>query len=314
VGVEEERSVATPGPELVSDAAALRRTRSTPLVRKMAKEHGISDLTSIPGTGLSGRVTKDDLLAHIAARRSASHARVDVEIRPGDRVETMSVHRKAIAEHMIASRRTSAHAHTVHEVDFSRVVAAKAALGAVFKQRDARLTYTAFLLKAAAEALADYPILGSSVSGDQIVYRGQTDIGVAVDTGGSLIVPVLRQVDERSLLGIARELGDLTSRARTKKLRPDEVKGGAFTISNPGIFGSEFGVPIINQPQTAILVTGAIKKRVVADQETGAIMVRPTSMWCLSFDHRVIDGATADKFMRRMREVIEDWPQDGGNF
>jgi pyruvate dehydrogenase E2 component (dihydrolipoamide acetyltransferase) len=312
--VEESRATVEPATEVGSDAATLRRTRSTPLVRKMAKEHGIANLAAIRGTGLSGRVTKGDLLTYIAAQRSASHSVAAVEARPGDRVETMSVQRKAIAEHMIASRRTSAHAHTVHEVDFSRVVAAKAALGAVFQKRDARLTYTAFLLKAAAEALADYPILGSSVSGDQIVYRGQTDIGVAVDTGASLIVPVLRQVDERSLLGIARELGDLTSRARTKKLHPDEVKGGSFTISNPGIFGSEFGVPIINQPQTAILVTGAIKKRVVADQVTGAIMVRPTSMWCLSFDHRVIDGATADKFMRRMRQVIEDWPEDGGNW
>lgn len=311
-------------PSADASAEELRRTRSTPLVRKIAEEHGITDLGQIPGTGLSGRVTKKDILGWIddtgarapkpAARptQQPAHARREVhlpavEIGPRDRVELMSPQRQMIAQHMIASRQTSAHAHTVHEVDFTRVVAARNAMKSDFEKRDAKLTYTAFLVKAAAEALSEFPQLNASVDGDHIVYRGDLNIGVAVDTGDSLIVPVLRDVDELSLLGIARAVNDVSERARTKRLKPDEVKGGTFTISNPGIFGSEFGIPIINQPQVAILVTGAIKKRVVVDQETDAIMVRPTSIWCLSFDHRVVDGATADRFMRRMREIIEHW-------
>lgn len=302
-------------------AAELRRTRSTPLVRKIAAEHGITDISGISGSGLSGRVTKRDILAWIAqapaapapaaAKRPGTAAREvhlpPVELGARDRIELMSPQRQMIAEHMIASRANSAHAQTIHEVDFTAVVKARSAQKAEFEGRGVNLTYTAFLVKAVAEALAEFPLMNASVDGDHIVYRGDINIGVAVDTGSSLIVPVVRNVDELSLLGAARAVNDLSERARTKKLKPDEVKGGTFTISNPGIFGSEFGIPIINQPQVAILVTGAIKKRVVVDQETDAIMVRPTSIWCLSFDHRVIDGATADRFMRRLRQIIEGW-------
>jgi 2-oxoglutarate dehydrogenase E2 component (dihydrolipoamide succinyltransferase) len=302
-------------PPAGADVDQLRRTRSTPLVRRIAEEHGIDDLSPIPGSGIAGRVRKKDILQWIdqgkhnqpAGRPLADVHLPDVEIGPRDRVELMSPQRQMIAQHMIASRRHSAHAQTIHEIDFSNVVATRKALKPEFAERDVRLTYTAFLVKAAAQALVDYPILNSSVDGDHVVYRGDLNIGVAVDTGDSLIVPVVRNVDELSLLGAARAVNDLSTRARNKRLKPDDVKGGTFTISNPGIFGSEFGIPIINQPQTAILVTGAIKKRVVVDQETDAIMVRPTSIWCLSFDHRVIDGATADKFMLRMREIIEGW-------
>jgi 2-oxoglutarate dehydrogenase E2 component (dihydrolipoamide succinyltransferase) len=296
----------------------LRRTRSTPLVRKIAEEHGIEDLSPIPGSGISGRVRKRDILEWIEqgkhetvgtrpSRPTPDAHLPDIEIGPRDRVELMSPQRQMIARHIIASRQTSAHAQTIHEIDFTNVVEARKQLKPDFARRDVRLTYTAFLMKAAAQALVDFPVLNSSVDGDHIVYRGDLNLGVAVDTGDSLIVPVIENVDELSLLGVARAVNDVSTRARDKKLKPDEVKGGTFTISNPGIFGSEFGIPIINQPQTAILVTGAIKKRVVVDQATDAIMVRPTSIWCLSFDHRVIDGATADKFMRRMREIIENW-------
>lgn len=303
-------------PSADADLAEIRRTRSTPLVRKIAEEHGIEDLSPIPGSGVSGRVRKKDILQWIEQGKHQQPARgrrapdvhlPDIEIGPRDRVELMSPQRQMIARHMIASRQTSAHAQTIHEVDFTNVVAAREALKPEFAGRDVRLTYTAFLVHAAAQALVEYPILNSSVDGDHIVYRGDLNVGVAVDTGDSLIVPVVPNVDELSLLGTARAVNDVSHRARNKKLKPSEVQNGTFTISNPGIFGSEFGIPIINQPQTAILVTGAIKKRVVVDQQTDAIMVRPTSMWCLSFDHRVIDGATADKFMRRMREIVEGW-------
>lgn len=313
-----------------TSAADLRRTRSTPLVRKIAADHGITSLEQIPGTGLSGRVTKKDILswiaagnqqqAPVAARTSAPAAARSVptrdlhlpaiDIGPRDQVELMTPQRQMIAQHMLASRANSAHAQTIHEVDFTKVVAARNAMKADFEKRGTRLTYTAFLVKAVAEALVDFPALNASVDGDHVVYRGELNIGVAVDTGESLIVPVVRNVDELSLLGVSRAVNDVSERARTRRLKPDDVKGGTFTISNPGIFGSEFGIPIINQPQVAILVTGAVKKRVVVDQETDAIMVRPTSIWCLSFDHRVIDGATADRFMRRLREIIENWSID----
>jgi 2-oxoglutarate dehydrogenase E2 component (dihydrolipoamide succinyltransferase) len=310
-------------------AAELRRTRSTPLVRKIAAEHGIDDLSVITGTGLSGRVTRDDILGFLeqggqagsdtpssaaptsVGTRSRAPQRdihlPDIEVYERDRIELLSPQRQMIAQHMVASRATSAHAQTIHEVDFSAVVAARKRMKAEFAERGVKLTYTAFLIKAASEALAEYPMVNSSLDGDHIIYRGDINIGMAVDVGSSLIVPVVRNVDELSLLGVARAVNDLAERSRGKKLKPDEVKAGTFTISNHGVFGPEFGVPIINQPQTAIMSTGAIKKRVVVDQKTDAIMVRPTSIWCLSFDHRAIDGATADKFMARMRQIIETW-------
>jgi 2-oxoglutarate dehydrogenase E2 component (dihydrolipoamide succinyltransferase) len=269
---------------------------------------------------MSGRVTKTDILAYIESGKHAAPKQVvreartleapkhaPLEIGGRDRLEPMSPQRLAIARHMIASRQTSAHAQTVHEVDFGAVWAAKKALSAEFNERGVRLTFTAFLIKAAAEALAAYPIVNSSLDGDQVLYRGDINIGMAVDMGDNLVVPVIRNVDEMSLLGIARAVTDMAERARTKRLKPEEVRNGTFTLTNPGVFGSEFGVPIISQPQTAIMATGAIKKRVVVDQKTDAIMVRPTSIWCMSFDHRVIDGATADRFVLKMREVIENW-------
>lgn len=310
-------------------AAQLRRIRSTPLVRKIAAEHDIRDLSMIEGTGLSGRVTKQDILGWIeqggasgsdvpsssTSRSVGTRARSpqrdvhlpDIEVYERDRVELLSPQRQMIAQHMVASRATSAHAQTIHEVDFSAVVAARKRMKAEYAERGVKLTYTAFLIKAASEAIQDFPMINTSLDGDHIIYRGDINIGMAVDVGSSLIVPVVRNVDELSLLGVARSVNDLAERSRSKKLKPDEVKAGTFTISNHGVFGPEFGVPIINQPQTAIMSTGAIKKRVVVDQKTDAIMIRPTSIWCLSFDHRAIDGATADKFMARMREIIETW-------
>lgn len=323
------REARAPQPALVSadgggfaSREELRRTRSTPLVRRIADEHGIQDLAAIPGTGLSGRVTRDDIQDWIAqghhkapaapqpqvapAQRAEIH-RPEVQIGQRDRVEFMSPQRKAIAQHMIASKAISPHAYTIHEVDFSRVVTARKALKAEFAERGVNLTFTAFLIKTIAQALGEFPAINASMDQETIVYRGDINVGMAVALEESLIVPVVKNVDELSLLGVARAVNDIAERARTKRLMPDEVKGGTFTLSNHGVFGPEFGIPIINQPQAAIMSTGAIKKRVVVDQKTDAMMVRPTSLWCLSFDHRVIDGATADKFMRRMREIIETW-------
>ena len=310
--------------------AELRRTRSTPLVRRIASEHGIEDLTRIDGSGLSGRVTKDDILQYIdegrhrEARGPAMPAQQrgrapldrdidtpEIEIGDRDRVEAMSPQRKMIAEHMVRSRATSAHAQTIHEVDFTRVVEDREARKAEFAERDVKLTYTAYLVKAATQALRDFPLVNATVDSDEehIIYRGDINVGMAVALEQSLIVPVIENADELSLLGIARSVNDLAKRARNKQLKTEEVEGGTFTISNHGIFGPEFGIPIINQPQAAIMSTGTIKKRVVVDQETDAIQVRPTSIWCLSFDHRIIDGATADRFMRRMRQLIENWSE-----
>lgn len=300
--------------------AELRRTRSTPLVRRIAAEHGIDDLSPIPGSGLSGRVTRDDIESwidqgrHKSANRPAPAAqqrseihRPEVHIGERDRVEFLSPQRKMIAEHMVSSKAISPHAYTIHEVDFGQVVAARKALKAEFAERGVKLTYTAFLVKTIAQALAEFPMINAAMSDESVIHRGDINIGMAVALEQSLIVPVVKNVDELSLLGVARAVNDIASRARNKRLKPAEVKGGTFTLSNHGVFGPEFGIPIINQPQAAIMSTGAIKKRVVVDQKTDAIMVRPTSLWCLSFDHRIIDGASADKFMRRMREIIENW-------
>lgn len=316
-------------PSAQDSAEELRRTRSTPLVRRIAAEHGIEDLSQIEGSGLQGRVTKQDILGFIeaggpkAAQAPAAapapqqvrqapaaphvHQLPPVTLGERDTIEAMTPQRLAIARHMIASRATSAHAHTVHEVDFTAVARAREALKRDFDSRGVKLTFTAFMVQAFGQALAEFPVVNSSVDGESIVFRGDINVGVAVAIGESLIVPVVRNVDELSLLGIARSINDMAERARTKKLRPDEVKGGTFTVSNHGIFGPEFGVPVINQPQVAIVSTGAIKKRVVVDQKTDAIMVRPTSIFCMSFDHRVIDGATADRFMARVRELLEGW-------
>lgn len=332
-------------------ADELRRVRSTPLVRKMAEEHGITDLSGIAGSGLSGRVTKDDLVKHLEARAEAPSVvrtagvsipaqatapqasplattsagspaaapvavpaavtavapAVSIPIYPTDRVELLSPQRQAIAQHMVASRATSPHAHTVHEMDFGRVVRSREANKKAFAERGAKLTYTAYLVVAVAQALRDFPEVNVSLQGTQLIRRGEINVGVAVDIGSSLVVPVIKRADELNLLGVARAVEDIATRARNKKLTPDDLQGGTFTVSNHGIYGPEFGIPIINQPQSAILSTGAIKKRVVVDQKTDAIMVRPTSIGCLSFDHRTIDGATADRFMARLRTLIGEW-------
>jgi 2-oxoglutarate dehydrogenase E2 component (dihydrolipoamide succinyltransferase) len=220
----------------------------------------------------------------------------------------MTPMRRQIAEHMVLSRRTSAHVTTVFEVEMSRVVEARARYSEEFERRNGiKLTYTPFVVRAAVEAIKQFPIFNASVDGSNIVYKKSINLGVAVALETGLIVPVIKQAEEKNFLGIARAVQDVAERARTKKLSVDDVQGGTFTITNPGVFGSLFGTPIINQPQVAILGVGVIEKRAVVRND--AIAIRPMVYLALSFDHRVIDGAIADQFMARIKEKLESWDE-----
>jgi 2-oxoglutarate dehydrogenase E2 component (dihydrolipoamide succinyltransferase) len=219
----------------------------------------------------------------------------------------MTAMRKSIAEHMVMSRRTSAHVATFFEVDCSRILKSKEKLQPEFEQSGARLTVTPFFVQAAAHALKKFPIVNSSLEGDTIMYKRPINIGIAVNLEWGLIVPVIKSADEKNLFGLAKAINDLGERARNKKLTPDDVKDGTFTITNPGQFGAVTGTPIINQPQVAIMGMGGIKKRAVVIDD--AIAIRPIIMLSLSFDHRVIDGATADQFMADVQNKLENWSE-----
>ncbi len=263
----------------------------------------------MPGTGIAGRVTKDDLLDYLDGEegRSRKDARTThaVHVKPVDRVEALSVMRKKIAEHMVASRRTSAHVHTVFEVNFSTLSRIREETRADYERAGAKLTYLAFIIKAVADALRATPVLNSSLDGDSIVYHKDINIGVAVALDWGLIVPVIKNADALDLPGLSRAIADLAGRARAKQLTPDDVSDGTFTITNPGMLGAQFGLPIINQPQMAILAVGAIEKRpaVVGD----ALAVQTMAYLALGFDHRVVDGAVADGFMARVKHALEHW-------
>jgi len=217
----------------------------------------------------------------------------------------MSVMRKRIDEQMILSRRTSAHVHTVFELNFSRVAAIRNQKKAAYEASGAKLTYLSFILKAVVDALRATPIINASVNGDEVVYHKDVNVGVAVALDWGLIVPVIKHADEKNLLGLSRAVADLAGRARAKQLKPDEVSGGTFTITNPGVFGALFGMPIINQPQVAILGVGNVEKRAVVIDD--AIAIRPMAYLTLGYDHRLIDGATADEFMSHLKHQIENW-------
>jgi len=285
----------------------LARERSSPLVRKIAKEHSV-DISQIHGSGLAGRVTKHDILEYLEHEGQAGQSGQAVQARPGDRVEKMSVMRKKIAEHMVISRRTSAHVHTVFEVNFSHIARIREARRLEYERAGGKLTYLAFIIKAVAGALQDAPLLNSSVEGDSVIYHKDINIGVAVALEWGLIVPVVKHAESHELPAISRQIADLAARARAKQLTPDDVSGGTFTITNPGMLGAQFGMPIINQPQTAILAVGAIEKRpaVVAD----AVTVQTMAYLALGFDHRIIDGAVADTFMSRVKHALEHWDPD----
>jgi 2-oxoglutarate dehydrogenase E2 component (dihydrolipoamide succinyltransferase) len=279
-------------------------------------------------------VTKDDILGFIgqegregqdrqegtsapapAFKPSAAERGVGVAAQPGqgagapgvneDRIEKMSPMRKRIAEHMVASRRTSAHVHSVFEVNFSRVAQAREKHKAEFERAGAKLTYLSFIVKASIDALRAVPVVNASVDGDTVVYHKDINVGIAVALDWGLIVPVVKHADEKNLLGLSRAIADLANRARNKQLKPDEVQGGTFTITNPGVFGALFGMPIINQPQVAILGVGAVEKRPVVIED--AIAIRPMAYLTLGYDHRIIDGAVADEFMSHLKKTLENW-------
>ncbi len=310
---------ATPGTPHQAPAPGTRRevpgTRSSPLVRRIAKEHGV-DLARLQGTGDGGRVTKQDILAFVAgapeggspAPAAGSPPPASAPAGPGADVVPMTVMRKRIAEHMVLSRRTSAHVHSVFEVDFSRVARARAFARSAFEREGAKLTYLSFIVKAVVDALRAVPVVNASIDGDNIVYHREANIGIAVALDRGLIVPVLKQADRQDLLAISKGVADLAARARAKQLKPDDVAGGTFTITNPGVFGALFGMPIINQPQVAILGVGAVEKRPVVIDD--AIAIRLRAYLTLGYDHRLIDGAVADQFMSHLKNTLETWPLD----
>ena len=290
------------------------RQRSSPLVRRIAKEHGV-DISRIRGTGIVGRVTKNDILAFISGAAAPSTPATAGAAEPPawpreDRSEVgqavpMSPMRTRIAEHMIASRRTSAHVHSVFEVNFARVAQVREAKKAEYEGAGAKLTYLSFILKAVVNALRAVPVVNASVVGETIVYHQQVNLGIAVALDWGLIVPVIKKADEKTLSGLSRAVADLAARARSKQLKPEEAAGGTFTITNPGASGALFGMPIINQPQVAILGVGHIEKRPVVIGE--AIAIRPMGYLSLGYDHRIIDGAVADEFMSHVKHELENW-------
>ena len=307
------------------------RQRSTPVVRRIAAEHGV-DIRSVPGTGVGGRVTKQDILAHIESGAHKAKPSVQsapsatpappapsgdsqhptVEAWPGDEATPMSRIRKLTADHMVMSRRVSAHVTSFWEVDYTHVVGLRARIKQDYQERGANPTYLSFTVKAVADNLRKHRILNSAVSGDTVIYRQPVNIGIAVALDWGLLVPVLKDADELSLFGIARKTADLAERARTKRLNPDEVQQGTFTITNPGVFGSYAGSPIISQPQVAILCLGTIEKRpsvMTLDDGQDVIAIRTVGMLGLTFDHRIVDGADADRFMADVKRDIEAFPE-----
>ncbi len=317
------------------------RTKSSPLVRKIAAEHGI-EIAALRGSGVAGRVTKKDILeaieagtatrpaaepqaprfAGVATPPPSMHAPGGVESHgpapepwPGDVVEPMSKMRALISDHMIQSRRTSAHVTSFMEIDFTRIARIRAQRRRDFEAASGlKLTYMPFIIKATVDALKAFPVVNASVAGTNVIYRKQYNIGVAVALDWGLIVPVIRHADELSITGLTRTLNDLANRARAKKLNPNEVQDGTFTITNPGVFGSLMGTPIISQPQVAILGVGAIEKRpkvITGADGEDTIAIRSCAYFSISFDHRLIDGAVADQFLAHVKRGLETFPDSG---
>jgi pyruvate dehydrogenase E2 component (dihydrolipoamide acetyltransferase) len=310
-----------PPPQVVADPD--RRIRSSPLVRKIAKEHGI-DLRSVPGSGSDGRINKEDILRYVnegalAAKTAPSTSQQIVKPKaeaPQPKALTADVvpltkMRAIIAQRMVESKHTSPHVHSVYKVDMTRIARLREREKAGFEQRHGvKLTYMPFIAVAAVEALRRFPIVNASLIDNAIHYHANINLGIAVALEWGLIVPTVREAEKRDFASIARAIGDLAGRARTKKLLPNEVGGSTFTLTNPGIFGDEFGMPIINQPEAAILAIGALKKEpvVLTDAEgNDTIAIRSMQYYCLGFDHRLIDGADAGKFMSEFKRTLETW-------
>jgi pyruvate dehydrogenase E2 component (dihydrolipoamide acetyltransferase) len=331
------------------------RTRSTPVVRKIAEEHGIR-IADVTGTGHAGRVTKQDILDFIesgpeAAPEAAGAAATppaapapapskpappaaapsmapselwktfysevqhpEFPVREADRVEPMDKIRRLTAEHMVVAKRVAPHVHSFIEIDFTAVDAVRKAMKPKWEEQGVRVSYTAFVAWAVSRTLRDYPSINGTVSGNNIIYRGNVNVGIAVDLDPGLIVPVIHDTDDLSLAGIGRKIIDLAQRARDRKLQPSEIQGATFSITNPGVLGTMVGMPIIPKGTAAILGTGSIDKRVVVveDPETGndAMAIRKRCLFSLGYDHRLVDGADAARFLAQLKELLEDFPVD----
>ena len=344
-------ATAPPAPAAqAAPASSTERIHSSPLVRRMAKEHGV-DLSTIEGSGAGGRITKQDIEAAIAVSSGAAPASAQATspaaaarpipppapaavAHPGEaaahgsqfipalqvgvprerlyfgnyEVHPLSVMRQKIAEHMVASKHVSAHVYSVDEIDMSKVAAIRAKSKEEFEKRyETKLTFMPFFVKAAVAGLRAYPIVNASLDGTNVVLHKEINIGIAVALDWGLIVPVVKNADEKNLLGIQRNLNDLAERARSKKLKPEEVQEGTFSITNPGVFGGLFGLPVISQPNVGILGLGAIEKRPVVINDS--IAIRSMCYVTLSYDHRVVDGAIAHQFLRKVKETLENWAE-----
>jgi pyruvate dehydrogenase E2 component (dihydrolipoamide acetyltransferase) len=320
-------------PAQVSPAEGEEEARSSPLVRKIAREHGIN-LSQVSGSGLGGRITKQDIMAFVerapasapaaasapapqpaAASSEPRPATPPAPAYPGDLVPMTNM-RKIIAQRMIESRRTSAHVHCMYEVDFTRIVTLRAKHKNAFEQRHGvRLTFMPFFVRAAIIALQHWPIVNASLEGDSIRYHRHINVGIAVALDWGLIVPVLKNAGDLNFLGLQRGITDLGERARSKKLKPEDVEGSTFTVTNPGQFGAVFGLPIINQPNSAIMGVGGITKQplVVSDKEgNDSIAIRSVVHLTLGYDHRLIDGAVADQYMALVKKTLENWSEEVG--
>jgi 2-oxoglutarate dehydrogenase E2 component (dihydrolipoamide succinyltransferase) len=308
-----EQADGTPAPTPTATRPAARPTngrqqRSSPLVRRIARDNNV-DIAKISGSGIGGRVTKHDILEFLGTgdrRGPIPNSQLPTpKTQPGDRVEIqpLSPMRKKIAEHMVLSKKTSAHVHSVFHVDFSHVERIRRDKKEDYLKLGARLTYLAFIAKAVIDGLRRHPIINASLDGDNVVLKKDVNLGIAVALDTGLIVPVIANADEKNLLGLSRAIADVADRARAKQLKPEEVHGGTFTITNPGQFGAQFGMPIINQPQVAILGVGSIERRPVVIDD--AIAIRTMAYLTLGFDHRLVDGAIADEFMSEVKKQIE---------
>jgi pyruvate dehydrogenase E2 component (dihydrolipoamide acetyltransferase) len=324
----------------IADAESGERVRSSPLVRRIARENNL-DLRNVPGTGSAGRITKEDILGYLAKGGAPAPAAPAVKppvtaptpapapgaakpaappvvpaAMPGDELVPMTRMRSIIAQRMVDSKRTSAHVHTVFKIDMSRIVRIREKEKSKYEQRNGvKLTYMPFISRAVIATLRKMPIVNASMEGDAIRYHKNINLGIAVALDWGLIVPVIRQAEDKSFLGIARAIVDLAERARAKKLKPEEVASGTFTITNPGIFGEQFGTPVINQPESAILgVGGLFKEPTVVTDENGSdsIAIRSIIRLTLGFDHRIIDGADAGRFMAELKKYLENWSEDIG--
>ena len=316
------------------------KQKSTPLVRRIAAEHNV-DISGVQGSGYAGRVTKNDIMGYIeqgGAKKAPAPAQQQTKpsaapavggdfwdvfyktvqhpefpVREGDEVKPMDRVRRLTADHMVRAKRVAPHVHSFIEIDFTKIDQVRKKNASKWEQQGTKVSYTAFVAWACAQVISEFPMINATISGENIVYRGDVNVGIAVDLNPGLIVPVVKNADELNVAGVAKRINDLAERARSKKLKPDEVQGATFSITNPGVLGTIVGMPIIPEGTAAILGTGAIEKRVVVvqDAEGGDVMaIRKRSFFSLGYDHRLVDGADAARFMSRLKEVLEGFPED----